>query len=411
MAFSLAPLYGQGGTYTAQQDRLKTQAEAVTSGVRKITAVSGGAMTGDLAVTVGATSRVNVAAGDVWIPGAAGQGFYYAYNDAAISSPQFTSNSSGSSRTDLVYVQVTDSGSGNPTIAVAILAGSVVVPVNSVGLATVVIPNGFVAGTTNVLAANITDVRKKAQLWDLSVVGTGSVASATAGNVIYDATNTVLKSYSGTAWQQYLRTTDPTWVNGSLTYAPTVISTSANPPSPLAEGLLWYQTDTDRLLSYTGTAWVRVGYNAAAGRTGGRWSIASGTPQSFATGTAAFMSWTVEAADSDAFLAIPSTTFTVPAGMDGQYVVSCNVIWSGDPTGNVAAPNSNNASTLIVWNIGAVEYTTNCEVSKGSVYNNRTGVTGFATLAAGDSFQIRARQVSGGTLTAYGILNVARIGV
>lgn len=179
------------------------------------------------------------------------------------------------------------------------------------------------------------------------------------------------------------------------------------------EGQLVYITDEDRFYVYSGSAWSPVGLAASAtGRTGGRWSIPSGTPQSFTTGTAAFMSWTTEAADSDGFLAVPSTTFTVPAGLGGQYVVSCSLIWSGDPTGNtVGGGASNNASTLIVWNIGGVEYTTNCEVSKGSVYSNRTGVTGFAILAATDSFQIRARQPSGGTLTAYGFLNVARIGV
>lgn len=179
------------------------------------------------------------------------------------------------------------------------------------------------------------------------------------------------------------------------------------------EGQLVYITDEDRFYVYSGSAWSPVGLAASsAGRTGGRWSIASGAPQSFTSGTAAFLSWTTEAADSDGFLTPTSTTFTVPAGLGGEYIVSASLIWSGDPTGNtVGGGNSNNASTLIVWNIGGVEYTTNCEVSKGSIYSNRSGVTGFAALAAGDSFQIRARQPSGGTLTAYGFLNVARIGV
>lgn len=179
------------------------------------------------------------------------------------------------------------------------------------------------------------------------------------------------------------------------------------------EGQLVYITDEDRFYVYSGTAWSPVGLAASAtGRTGGRWSIASGSPQSFTTGTGAFLSWTTEAADSDGFLTPTASTITVPADLGGQYLVSASIIWSGDPTGNVTGGGaSNNASLSIVWNIGGVDYTTNAEVSKGSVYTNRIGVTGFAIMSAADSFQVRARQVSGGTLTAYGFLHLARIGV
>lgn len=179
------------------------------------------------------------------------------------------------------------------------------------------------------------------------------------------------------------------------------------------EGQLVYITDEDRFYVYSGSAWSPVGLAASAtGRTGGRWSIASGAPQSFTTGTGAFLSWTTEAADSDGFLTPTASTITVPADLGGQYLVSASIIWSGDPTGNVTGGGaSNNASLSIVWNIGGVDYTTNAEVSKGSVYTNRIGVTGFAIMSAADSFQVRARQVSGGTLTAYGFLHLARIGV
>lgn len=588
MAFTLSqPSYGQAGSYTAVQDRTLIKANVVSAGVRNMPAAIAGtsAMQGDLAVTTNVTpaSTVAVAAGDVWIDGGSGQGFYYAYNDAAINSSAFASNSSGNPRIDLVVVQVTDTGSAAPSIAVTLVQGTAAVsptppatPAKALALAQVRIPNGFVSGTTAVIASNITDVRPKVQLWNMNVPSTATITTPVVGNLVHDgllgnqqsynslsyigtsttsltvstasktfttqsglsfAANQRVRAYSSSSYQNYVAgtttsvtsntigtgsktftvgsglayivgtrvriyqtTTSTNFMEGAVTsyssttlivnvdatggagtiaawtvipiiaymegtvtsystttlvvsmdttngggtatnpsftdwwlfgpaweqpvkaetsgsydnryrYVPTVVAPSTVSPSLPVEGGMWYQTDTDRLLSYTGTSWQRIAYNGASGRTGGRWSIPLATPQSFTTGTAAFMSWTTEAADSDGFLAIPSTTFTVPAGMDGQYVVSCSLIWSGDPTGNVAAPNSNNASTLIVWNIGAVEYTTNAEVSKGSVYSNRTGVTGFATLAAGDSFQIRARQVSGGTLTAYGILNVARIGV
>lgn len=587
MAFTLSqPSYGQAGSYTAVQDRFLIRANANNlAGVRSINAPIAGVMQGNMAVSANASpaSTVSVSSGDVWINGGTGQGYYYAFNDAALNSAAFASNSSGNPRIDLVVVQVTDTGLVAPSVALDIVQGTPAVsptapatPTKALALAQVLIPNGFVSGTTLVLAANITDVRtRSAQV--LANFPSASTAAQTVGHIIHDHDKGNLQSFNawaimgtsttaltvatgskvfttqsglplsagkrvrayslsalnnyvtdtttsvtsntigtgsktftvgaglayviGTRVRVYQTTTPANFMEGAVTsyssttlvvnvdatggsgtiaawtvsptlvymegatatyssttltitmdtivgggtavnptfadwviygpdweqpvkaettgtlgadyrrYVPTVVSPSTVSPSVPFEGGLWYQTDTDRLLSYTGTSWQRVAYNSATGRTGGRWSIPLATPQSLTTGTAAFMSWTVEAADSDGFLAIPSTTFTVPAGLDGQYVVSCSLIWSGDPTGNVAAPNSNNASTLIVWNIGAVEYTTNCEVSKGSVYNNRTGVTGFATLAAGDSFQIRARQVSGGTLTAYGILNVARIGV
>lgn len=203
------------------------------------------------------------------------------------------------------------------------------------------------------------------------------------------------------------------WGNSIRDASVMQVTTTERSSIVAVEGQLCFDSDQERFFVYSGSAWVPVGFAAVpAGRTGGRWSIPSGTPQSFTSGTGAFVSWTTEAADSDGFLTPTSSTFTVPSGLGGEYVVSASLIWSGDPTGNVTGGGaSNNASTLIVWNIGGVEYTTNAEVSKGSVYNNRTGVTGFAVLSAADSFQIRARQVSGGTLTAYGFLNVSRIGV
>lgn len=36
------------------------------------------------------------------------------------------------------------------------------------------------------------------------------------------------------------------------------VSASTSAPASPAEGMLWYQTNTDKVMSYNGTAWVKV---------------------------------------------------------------------------------------------------------------------------------------------------------
>lgn len=214
MAFSISPLYGQGGTYSAQQDRLGIQAYAVTGGVRKLTNASAGAMTGDLAVTTTgvANASVNIASGQIVIPwtSASNQGYYLALNDASTVVGTFSANSSGSNRIDLVSVLITDTGSGAPTVTFVITAGTTsppATPANSVALAQVTLPNGFTTGT-GVGAGNIVDVRTKAFLPDLSsnstinALGTtlSNVPSPVSGNLVYSDLGDQLVAYNGSSW-------------------------------------------------------------------------------------------------------------------------------------------------------------------------------------------------------------------
>lgn len=210
MAFTLTqPLYGQGGSYTAQQDRLFIQATAVTQGVRKLTAASGGVMTGDLAVTTSGTTNgsVFVAAGAVVVASStASQGHYFANNDGATLVGSFTANSSGNPRIDLVTVLITDTGA-TPVVSFAIVAGTPAAtpsapatPSNSLVLAQVAIPNGFTV-TTTVAAGNITDVRQKAFVPDLSVTSTSAtvIPSPTHGNMAYRSDDQRLNTYNANA--------------------------------------------------------------------------------------------------------------------------------------------------------------------------------------------------------------------
>lgn len=219
MAFTLSqPLYGQGGSYTAQQDRLLINADVGQQGVKKLTAASGGVMTGDLAVTTTGTGNgsVSVASGDVFVRHTtSGQGMYYAFNDAATTVGSFAANSSGNPRIDLVCVLVTDTGA-TPSVAFSIVQGTPAAspvaptpPASSTAhyltLAQVTIPNGFTV-TTTVAAGNIVDVRTKALIPDLSVQGTASatgtlptnVPSPSDGQLLYSSTGKHLIAYNGT---------------------------------------------------------------------------------------------------------------------------------------------------------------------------------------------------------------------
>lgn len=225
MAFTLTqPLYGQGGSYTAQQDRLLINADVASQGVKKLTAASGGVMTGDLAVTTtgAANGSVSVASGDVFIRHTtSGQGMYYAFNDAATTVGSFAANASGNSRIDLVCVLVTDTGAA-PSVAFSIVQGTPAAspvaptpPASSTAhyliLAQVTIPNGFTV-TTTVAAGNIVDVRTKAFVPDLSVQGTVSstgtlatnVPSPSDGNLLYSSSGKHLIAYNAatTAFEQ-----------------------------------------------------------------------------------------------------------------------------------------------------------------------------------------------------------------
>jgi hypothetical protein len=214
MAFTLAqPAYGQAGSYAAQQDRFVLQATTVTPGVRRLGPPTGTVMTGDLTVTSSGTtdSKVNVGIGDAFVYGGSGQGVYHAYNDAAILSSAFASCPTNT-RIDLVTIQVTDTGLVAPSVAVVIVTGTAAVtpvapatPAKSIALAQVTIPNAFVSGTSQVLAASIRDVRPKAQLPDLSVpsllnnLNSGRIDTPYApvsGNLIFDTSVGSLKSYS-----------------------------------------------------------------------------------------------------------------------------------------------------------------------------------------------------------------------
>ena len=255
MAFSVTtlPLYGQGGSYSAQMDRMFVKAAAGTAGTRKLTAAAGtpAQATGDFAVTTSATAAsVTIAAGEIMLAALTGSGFYFAVNDAPITLSGITANSSGSTRYDLIVVRVTDTGAA-PTVTTAIVTGTAggSIPSPTVTsttietpLASITVPSGFTTGTL-VAAGNITDARRKGFLPDLSVQGTttATIPAPTSGNLVYDDTLKQWKGYNGTAW--------------TIMQATPFICTSSTRPtgSQLTDGLTIYETDTNETLTYYAT--------------------------------------------------------------------------------------------------------------------------------------------------------------
>lgn len=102
-----------------------------------------------------------------------------------------------------------------------------------------------------------------------------------------------------------------------------VICTSGTRPAHV-DGLEIAETDTKRLYISNGVAWVFVGIYSAGYR---GWNIAGGATS--VAGGAGFstVQWTSEAADSDAFIAIPNNVVTIPAGMEGPYIITVQGQW------------------------------------------------------------------------------------
>lgn len=404
MAFS-TPSYGQAGSYTAANDRTLTKANARTAGVRRLIPASAGAMQGDLAVTTtgAGNGSVNVAAGDVWIDDGTGTAFYFSNNGASVVAGPFAANSSGTSRTDLVYVLVTDTGASAPTIAVSIATGSVVVPAKAVGLATVVIPNGFTVSTT-VLAANITDVRPKAQVPDLSVTSTSAVASPKSGNLVFDTSTAPqgkLKVYDNSgAWVQVATTTGSGFTNSDLASGYLLVSQGTVAPSSPVDGQLWFDTTNQRLMEYrsSDTTWQRIAHTAAVGRTGGHWRQSQGINTTWATA----LGWATEDYDTDNFIVAGGSNriFTIPAGLGGLYMATLRTdSQNGSGSGQV----------VIQWTTAAYGVTQDVGESGaavgsaivGSSTTGRMSVTGMQYMAAGDTITCYSRWSTSATSATH----------
>ena len=169
-----------------------------------------------------------------------------------------------------------------------------------------------------------------------------------------------------------------------------VVSSSTRPTgSSLYEGRVIYETDTDRLLVWNGSAWIVM-----SGRVGARADRV--TNQSISNNTVTSISFDSETADTDGFITPTSTTVTIPSGLDGVYAIFAHCVWASGPgTGCWSSIASSGTRLGAVANAG----------------DTRSAVSITLPLAAGATISYQVYQISGGAINVTSAsLYVYRIG-
>lgn len=149
-------------------------AETARRAIRSIMGGPGVVGQGDLFVQAQSTpnNTVQIAAGEVWIPGTSQtyQGNYYARNDATVNLT-ISANSSGLTRYDLICAQMvdTDYTSGSMGWSLIVVTGTPgsgppAVPTSATTLAQITVASGF----SSITNANITDIRTRATVTGFS---------------------------------------------------------------------------------------------------------------------------------------------------------------------------------------------------------------------------------------------------
>lgn len=159
------------------------------------------------------------------------------------------------------------------------------------------------------------------------------------------------------------------------------------------EGMEIHVTDEDRSYLYNGSAWIRTANYSAAGRTGV--VLTRAAAQTIPTTVLTTISWDTEGFDSDGFVAVPSGTITIPAGLGGLYVATVSTDWSAG-TGGLGG----------LINI----------VRNGTTYGNTmpAGVqTGLSSItipwAVGDALTVSVLHTASGSLTVTARLDFFRL--
>lgn len=157
------------------------------------------------------------------------------------------------------------------------------------------------------------------------------------------------------------------------------------------EGRLITETDTDRLVAYSGSAWVRIGNYSSAGRTG--FSLARAASQSI-TGSATTytaISWDTEFTDTDSFITVTADTITIPTGLGGVYAITGTIGWASAP-GTNSSVEVYNVTTTGIWRqaVGGASQMTSCSFCV------------VLAVAAADQLQVRVSHGGGSPVNVTG---------
>ena len=176
-----------------------------------------------------------------------------------------------------------------------------------------------------------------------------------------------------------------------------VVTTCLSSARPTGvEGRIIAETDTDRILTYSGSAWVRVGNYSTAGRTGLTISRFF-TTQTINQNTWTAISWDTETVDTDGFIAATSDTITVPTGLGGLYAATVNASFNLTPGTDAAIELYVNGSTYVRFPVGNGSQMTSC------------GLTALALLSAADTVQVRVYQSAAATRTLAATMYMYRL--
>lgn len=202
-------------------------------------------------------------------------------------------------------------------------------------------------------------------------------------------------------------TIDPTWGNAIRSQG-VQTTTSGARPSPATEGMLIYETDTDRFMVYDATGWVRVGNSTASGRTG--CTIRKTGNTSVGNVSSATITFTAEDVDTDGFIAVPLNTVTIPAGLGGLYAVSCSVLFDMASLATIGVGIEATLSGTIRGYHGSVLAGNSTWTSSGT--NRTSGTSAIIPMAAGDTLRFNCIHSYGSAINLTGaIAHIYRVGI
>jgi hypothetical protein len=167
--------------------------------------------------------------------------------------------------------------------------------------------------------------------------------------------------------------------NLSSGFRPGVCTSTTRPTEPY-EGMMIYEADTNRSLTYNGSSWID---SNIVTRTHGVRVYHNGD-QSIGSGSVVTLSFNSEDFDTDNYhnTSTNNSRLTVPSGLDGLYAASAYIRWDSNTTTN----------PLIAFAVNGV-------VRSRGIFDSCTFagcfVSGFFNLSSGDYVEIKVLHGSG----------------
>ncbi len=312
---------------------------------------------GDFAVTQNGTPNmsVNVAAGRALIrsgnASSVAAGVFVVMNDATVN-VAISAADPTNPRIDLVVVQVRDTNYGEAAsdVRITVVTGTpaavpAVPALTSYPNALVLAQIAVAAADTSIVTGDITDKRTYAaavggQQWCTSTTRPTGVALRD-GLEIYELDTRRRYRYQSTA---------AAWVSANDLV---VCTSGTRPTSPLFEGLMAYETDTDRVIVYNGSAWVVLTQPATSytptlgGITIGTGGSENSAQYSYSQGLLT-ISGTITLGTSGASVtSIASNTIDLPAGFTPSPAITPNYLRVGWATMRAGAVSAEGLAVLL----------------------------------------------------------------